>query len=191
MRALDALTHTARAFIDLHRPRVLTAGVQPQPLRAKLAEGMIQQSVKERGSAPSPRLIQRDAEQLDPARRLANFAEDGKSLRPAAFPDHDPRSGAVQMRLQGRLGVIADERGIIRPGGQAANKAEIRRRGRAQGVIRPEDVAALTPWADAWRRFKRHRLAYWSLWLLGALVLAVLVGPMFDKVGINDIDFQA
>jgi maltose alpha-D-glucosyltransferase/alpha-amylase len=26
------------------------------------------------------------------------------------------------------------------------------RRGRAQGVIRPEDVAALTPWADAWHR---------------------------------------
>jgi peptide/nickel transport system permease protein len=47
------------------------------------------------------------------------------------------------------------------------------------------------PWAEAWVRFKRHRLAYWSLWVLGALVLAVLLGPMFYKVGINDIDFQA
>ena len=52
-------------------------------------------------------------------------------------------------------------------------------------------VVSISPWTDAWRRFKRHRLAYWSLWLLGALVLAVLVGPMFYKVGINDIDFQA
>jgi peptide/nickel transport system permease protein len=44
---------------------------------------------------------------------------------------------------------------------------------------------------EAWRRFKRHRLAYWSLWLLGGLVLAVLVGPLFYKAGINDVDFQA
>ncbi|MCY7314233.1 MAG: ABC transporter permease, partial [Rubrivivax sp.] len=52
-------------------------------------------------------------------------------------------------------------------------------------------TASVSPWAEAWRRFKRHRLAYWSLWLLGALVLAVLVGPLFYKVGINDIDFKA
>ncbi|NDG39437.1 MAG: ABC transporter permease [Betaproteobacteria bacterium] len=48
-----------------------------------------------------------------------------------------------------------------------------------------------TPWAEAWRRFQRHRLAYWSLWLLSALVLVVLLGPLFYKVGINDIDFKA
>jgi len=52
-------------------------------------------------------------------------------------------------------------------------------------------TASVSPWAEAWRRFKRHRLAYWSLWLLSALVLAVLIGPLFYKVGINDIDFQA
>jgi peptide/nickel transport system permease protein len=48
-----------------------------------------------------------------------------------------------------------------------------------------------TPWAEAWRRFKRHRLAYWSLWLLALLVLVVLLGPLVYRVGINDIDFQA
>ncbi len=47
------------------------------------------------------------------------------------------------------------------------------------------------PWAEAWHRFKRHRLAYWSLFVLGTLVLAVLFGPLVYKVGINDIDFQA
>jgi peptide/nickel transport system permease protein len=52
-------------------------------------------------------------------------------------------------------------------------------------------VASVSPWAEAWRRFKRHRLAYASLWLLGAMVLLVLLGPLFYKVGINDIDFQA
>ena len=49
----------------------------------------------------------------------------------------------------------------------------------------------MTPWAEAWRRFKRHRLAYWSLWVLGLLVLAVLLGPLIYKVGINDVDFKA
>jgi len=49
----------------------------------------------------------------------------------------------------------------------------------------------VSPWTEAWRRFKRHRLAYWSLWLLALLVLAVLLGPVFYKVGINDVDFNA
>ena len=48
-----------------------------------------------------------------------------------------------------------------------------------------------SPWAEAWRRFKRHRLAYASLWLLALLSLAVLLGPLVYKVGINDIDFMA
>ena len=52
-------------------------------------------------------------------------------------------------------------------------------------------VASVSPWAEAWKRFKRHRLAYWSLWVLGTLVLAVLIGPLLYKVGINDIDFKA
>lgn len=52
-------------------------------------------------------------------------------------------------------------------------------------------IASVSPWAEAWRRFKRHRLAFWSLWLLLALVAAVLLGPMFYKVGINDVDFKA
>ena len=52
-------------------------------------------------------------------------------------------------------------------------------------------VASISPWQEAWRRFKRHRLAYWSLWVLGFMVLAVLLGPLFYKVGINDVDFQS
>jgi peptide/nickel transport system permease protein len=47
-----------------------------------------------------------------------------------------------------------------------------------------------SPWAEAWRRFKRHRLAYLSVWLLGLLSLVVLIGPLVWKIGINDIDFQ-
>lgn len=59
------------------------------------------------------------------------------------------------------------------------------------GAVLSKPVASVSPWAEAWRRFKRHRLAYYSLWLLGAMVLAVLLGPLFYKVGINEIDFQA
>ena len=59
----------------------------------------------------------------------------------------------------------------------------------AQPLSKP--LASVSPWAEAWRRFKRHKLALWSLWLLGLLVLAVLLGPLFYKVGVNDIDFKA
>jgi peptide/nickel transport system permease protein len=52
-------------------------------------------------------------------------------------------------------------------------------------------VSSVSPWREAWRRFKRHRLAYWSLWVLGILILAVLLGPMFYKVGVNDVDILA
>jgi peptide/nickel transport system permease protein len=48
-----------------------------------------------------------------------------------------------------------------------------------------------TPWAEAWRRFRRHRMALFSLCLLALMVLAVVVGPFFWKVAINDIDFTA
>ncbi|MCW5634761.1 MAG: ABC transporter permease [Rubrivivax sp.] len=62
------------------------------------------------------------------------------------------------------------------------------------GAAAPElgkAIASVSPWREAWRRFKRHRLAYYSLWVLGLMVLAVLLGPLVYKVGINDIDFQA
>ncbi len=52
-------------------------------------------------------------------------------------------------------------------------------------------MASVSPWQEAWRRFKRHRLAYWSLWLLGVMVLTVLAGPLVYKVGINEVDFKS
>src|SRR5687768_4623873 len=61
----------------------------------------------------------------------------------------------------------------------------------AAGTALGKEIKGVSPWAEAWRRFKRHRLAYWSLWILAALVLAVLIGPLAYKVGINEIDFKA
>ena len=55
----------------------------------------------------------------------------------------------------------------------------------------PAAVSSSSLWAEAWRRFKRHRLAYGSLWVLAILSLVVLLGPLVYTVGINDIDFSA
>jgi len=60
--------------------------------------------------------------------------------------------------------------------------------GEAAGGRKP---VSTSPWAEAWRRFKRHRLALASLWLLALLSLVVLLGPLVYQVGINDIDFTA
>jgi peptide/nickel transport system permease protein len=49
----------------------------------------------------------------------------------------------------------------------------------------------VTPWAEAWRRFRRHRLAVASTVILLAMILAVAFGPLLWRVQINDIDFTA
>jgi peptide/nickel transport system permease protein len=45
--------------------------------------------------------------------------------------------------------------------------------------------------AEAWRRFKRHRLAFVGAVILSLIVLAVIVGPWIWTVPINEIDFSA
>jgi peptide/nickel transport system permease protein len=47
------------------------------------------------------------------------------------------------------------------------------------------------PWREAWRRFRKHRLAVVSLVILGAIVAAVLFGPFLYRVPIDEIDFSA
>ncbi len=49
----------------------------------------------------------------------------------------------------------------------------------------------VTPWSDAWRRFRRHRLAVASGVVLLAMILAVAFGPFIWRVQINEIDFSA
>jgi len=48
-----------------------------------------------------------------------------------------------------------------------------------------------SPGAEAWRRFKRHKMAVASLALLLAMVALVLFGPLLWPLAINDIDFTA
>ena len=57
----------------------------------------------------------------------------------------------------------------------------------SQAVQRPH----VGPWTEAWRRFRKHRLAVVSAAVLVILVLAVLVGPFIWTVPIDEIDFSA
>ena len=58
-------------------------------------------------------------------------------------------------------------------------------------VARPTKPVRFSPAREAWRRFRRHRLAMVSSVVLGVILLAVLVGPFIWRVPINEIDFAA
>lgn len=47
------------------------------------------------------------------------------------------------------------------------------------------------PWREAWRRFRKHRLAVVSAAVLMLLILAVVIGPLVWAVPIDEIDFTA
>lgn len=49
----------------------------------------------------------------------------------------------------------------------------------------------VSPVQDAWRRFRRHKLAVASAATLIFLVLALVFGPLIWRVPINDVDFTA
>src|SRR5437016_996918 len=49
----------------------------------------------------------------------------------------------------------------------------------------------VSPGAEAWRRFRRHRLALAGALILLILVVGVLFGPLLWPVQINEIDFAA
>jgi peptide/nickel transport system permease protein len=49
----------------------------------------------------------------------------------------------------------------------------------------------VSPAREAWRRFRKHRLAMASAVILMTLVLAVVLGPLYWPLPINEIDFGA
>lgn len=51
--------------------------------------------------------------------------------------------------------------------------------------------SAQSPGREAWRRFKRHKLAVVCTLVLSFIVLAVLLGPFVWRVPINEIDFMS
>lgn len=59
------------------------------------------------------------------------------------------------------------------------------------GTLAPRRKPVLSPGREAWRRFRKHRLAVASLVVLLLLVLGITVGPFVWRVPIDDIDFGA
>ncbi len=55
----------------------------------------------------------------------------------------------------------------------------------------PRAAERVSPGAEAWRRFRRHRLALAGALILALIMLAVALGPFVWTVPINDIDFAA
>ena len=64
-----------------------------------------------------------------------------------------------------------------------------------EAMLRGAAAAARPPaetlTAEAWRRFRRHRLAAFGAVMLAILVFAVVIGPFIYRVPINEIDFKA
>src|SRR4029077_13720528 len=54
--------------------------------------------------------------------------------------------------------------------------------------VRPRHIS---PGFEAWRKFRRHRMAVASVVILLALAAAGLLGPLAWRVPINEIDFTA
>jgi peptide/nickel transport system permease protein len=48
-----------------------------------------------------------------------------------------------------------------------------------------------SPGRETWRKFRRHRLAVVGAVILSVMVIAILIGPFFWRVPINEIDFSA
>ena len=61
----------------------------------------------------------------------------------------------------------------------------------ASATASPAARPHVGPWQEAWRRFRKHRLAVASAAVLATLILAVLFGPLLWPVPIDEIDFTA
>ena len=58
-------------------------------------------------------------------------------------------------------------------------------------AVQPRKAQRFSPGLEAWRRFRRHRLATFGAAALAIMVFAVLAGPLIYRVPINEIDLKA
>jgi len=63
--------------------------------------------------------------------------------------------------------------------------------GVAPQAAKPASAMRFSPGREAWRRFRRHKLAMASAVVLLLMVAAVLLGPLIWRVPINEIDFAS
>ncbi len=80
-------------------------------------------------------------------------------------------------------------------GSTRASRIAEARRDASEAVAGRLTVAQSRPsdslWREAWRRFRRHRLAMAGTVALLVMVLAVIAGPFVYRVPIDEIDFKA
>jgi peptide/nickel transport system permease protein len=62
---------------------------------------------------------------------------------------------------------------------------------KASDRVASEKAFVYSPRLEAWRRFRRHRLAVASSIVLAMMILAIIFGPFVWRVPINEIDFSA
>ena len=78
------------------------------------------------------------------------------------------------------------------PGSTPASLSAEPAKGAGAAAVAPaRKTQRFSPWQEAWRRFRRHRMAVVSVVILLAMVLAIVVGPFLWRVPINEIDFAA
>ena len=58
-------------------------------------------------------------------------------------------------------------------------------------ALAPVKRRADSLWWEAWRRFRRHRLAVFGATVLAIMVAAVVLGPFVYRVPIDEIDFKS
>ena len=100
-----------------------------------------------------------------------------------ASPLTDPALAASDPALLGREPPTDGTKGVLAASNPAvadATAADVR-----------NAAIGLSPAAETWRRFRRHRLAVISIFVLAALIGGVLLGPFVWHVAIDDIDFAA
>lgn len=73
----------------------------------------------------------------------------------------------------------------------ASLSAELAAPGSAPDALPARPKPLVSPMREAWRRFRRHRLAVVSLVVLLIMVTAIAIGPLLWRVPIDDIDFSA
>jgi peptide/nickel transport system permease protein len=61
----------------------------------------------------------------------------------------------------------------------------------AAAPVETRQKARFSPWHEAWRRFRRHKLAVASAVVLLLIVAAITIGPLLWRLPINEIDFTA
>ena len=91
----------------------------------------------------------------------------------------DPASAGGQAATEGREAAAL---AAVAPALSAPAPSNLGRAARARQI---------SPAGEAWRRFRRHRLAVVSIVILAALICGVLFGPLVWPVAIDDIDFAA